>query len=152
MKPAKMSDKNNRKKNYTGLQETASIHCKTLFPATWSLHLFLIQTKSLPKYVATLVFDLVSPIMVSPLSSVKGLTIPNSTQDFLKIRNVKEKSSAVSHSMLCHLQQPQQLEPSFTIAGNICMATKRQLLHQDPSSFRMNMLLFHAKVTTLLRC
>ena len=54
----------------------------------------------------------VSDIMVSPLCSIKGLNIPNSTQDFLKIHTVKEKLSAVSHSMLGHLQQPQQLRGS----------------------------------------
>lgn len=85
MKPAKMSDKNYRKKNYTGLQETARIHHKILFPVTWGLHLFSIQTKSLPKYVAPLVLPLVSAIVVSPHCSIKELSIPNSSQGFLKI-------------------------------------------------------------------
>lgn len=82
--------------------------------------IFFIQIKSLAKYVATLVFHLVSAcsVMVSPPPLSKGLNAPNSIQGFLKLHTMKEKLSTASHCTWGHLQ------PSSAIVGHICMATK----------------------------
>lgn len=142
MKPAKMSDKNYRKKNYIGLQETARINRKTLFPATWSLHLFLIQMKSLPKYAGIGISPCIYHYSISSLF-YQRIEYTKQHPGHFKNSYCRGKIECSVTLYVTPSQAPAAAErkPSCTIAGNICVATKKQLLHQDLSSHQVKTLL-----------
>lgn len=139
------------RKKCTGLQETSRIHHKTLFPATWNPYLTHFKMKRFSTCAATLGFHLVSAVTASHLCSVKGQSIQTAPRTFQKFMLWRH---TVSHCVTLPPASTAAERKSFcSSAGISCTATQRQLLHQDqdPSSYQLTMLLFHTKVTTLLR-